>query len=1693
MPRNTVATGCPGRNGPTGAICFVLALLSAVSLASVTSGQGASTPIGPGVAGQLHAVAFDSQDAHRIYVGSDQSGVYRTTNSGGNWELWSQGLDPDFLSKANYIDDLVVVEDYVYAATHAGIYRRHREGSTWEHLTRDLTYTGGYADLYFNVGVGTTLPIPFSCFAYDDETGYLYAGAGHARAGLKSNQIALDSFYPAGGEGTRYTLWRCAVQSGSTQWEPVPGTDSRGLARHIAIAGTGVGRYVLVATSMGVFFARPELAVPVVDIVESGGKSAGWRAGYSDDAWGVAEGANGRVYMLMGRDGIFDENGEVVVVNEDTVAVWTANVSSPDHLADLSNWTPVQGTGDHWNYVFPHGPVNGGAYKCSGYLQSMTEIVSDTTYMLSALTVFPGDVGTEDTIYLGCIAGKGGGFFRLGDITAPGPAGGPAVARRGWSHALYSSVIDHTVFSIDYRGEAAVQEFDHGWHVGAMWAYAPLVHSSVDPSRLYAITGHMPVLSTDGGNTWAQVFCDGSGQWWSSRGINVMGVLDIDCSSTGQLAVAPEDVGIVISNDGGSFNWISSPGDGALDTYDVEYSVQGDGGDLLYGAGRFWIGERFKCQFAVYDAVGDSFVVKSSQIDDIYEALGEGDSGDADRVGGVWIQRIEFATEDDVFVVADFDSIYTNPSTGAKSRYPVSLVYRGERVGPDRGPAESWQWSEWYDSRDDSPGGRFITDLEYIESRDLLIASTWGRYGLSGGVLAFDAGAVHGVAAKWLSGTVGVADPLFAGAAHRNYGFVKSLLYEPVLDYLYVGSTGPVQVDSDSRGGVSRVPGAEIDGYVSDHSYIPVAEVIANDGVNTFGFTTDSSWFPPSAAVQLWEYATGVYDFAVDPSDPSTVYAGIGGRNFNSRYGIWKYRDGDGWSQLLRGNDGETSGVASLAFDPTTPGRLYYGSLTQELFVTSTNPAIPSIEAEAEHALAAGRTTNAPVAVRIASTSGYEVTSVEIDLGPLGTGFGVVALDDAGPAGGVGDLVAGDGVWSRAVDAAAVAAGTYTLQVTSRDAFWLTTTAPVEQEVVVLPAAVGFVDRSVYDQGTAGKRLAVEYESAPYASVSIDFDGAGTRDLLVSFVSSPLELYATAAPVVGGGIAEYNRTDPQQVFQFGASPENILGMSVADIQGDGAEDFFAASQNNSGIFLRVGGLFSDFTPSLGLADVVAHSTCGSWVDYDRDGDVDLFVGRGDYGSEEPGAQQVPRAGALLRNDITSGSGLTDVSASAGIADGLPVSITTATWGDIDGDAFPDLFVGDAAGGLDGSLPSGAARSKLFLNNGDGTFVEQSETLLASEAWHGVAGAVFRDLNTDGRLDLALATHLGLRLHFHDEALGYSNGLGLANESGSSPVYGALSFLDFDCDGTEDILLLPASDTAVPRLFCDIAAQGDDAPDLAGAAGLLATGRVSGVLVADMNADGDADVFLGRTPVPDDPGTPDILESPGNLFEATSDAVPTGAHWIGVRLNSSGRANNSMGIGARVTVHSAAGELVRYIDGGSGRGGQESPELVISLGSVASVDLIAVDWPNGRHQVVTVPATDQYHDIVDDSVLGFVKKSIVGTFEIVPNTEPVDLVFRWKTNVLTNPYWDRVEFESSTCAPWLMTLTPQTPGVEHTTEVLADNTMLHELVWRDRPCVAPCTVQFRVGSSTDGSVFAVISPNQTLRFDFCPSTEFPHAP
>ena len=189
--------------------------------------------------------------------------------------------------------------------------------------------------------------------------------------------------------------------------------------------------------------------------------------------------------------------------------------------------------------------------------------------------------------------------------------------------------------------------------------------------------------------------------------------------------------------------------------------------------------------------------------------------------------------------------------------------------------------------------------------------------------------------------------------------------------------------------------------------------------------------------------------------------------------------------------------------------------------------------------------------------------------------------------------------------------------------------------------------------------------------------------------------------------------------------------AFADYDNDGDLDLYVSNGGSAGsgpnaLYRNEGDSgFSNVTEQTGVSDE-GNGTGVVFADFDRDGHQDLFIAKGGFGP--------PEANRLFHNN---GDGtFADISASAGL-DAEQSSYAPAV-GDFDRDGFLDLYVSQLR----------SQESKLYRNEGDGTFADVSRTNVISSSTSTASAAAFGDYDNDGEVDL-YASFFGTRNVYYD--------------------------------------------------------------------------------------------------------------------------------------------------------------------------------------------------------------------------------------------------------------------------------------------------------------------------------------------------------
>lgn len=466
------------------------------------------------------------------------------------------------------------------------------------------------------------------------------------------------------------------------------------------------------------------------------------------------------------------------------------------------------------------------------------------------------------------------------------------------------------------------------------------------------------------------------------------------------------------------------------------------------------------------------------------------------------------------------------------------------------------------------------------------------------------------------------------------------------------------------------------------------------------------------------------------------------------------------------------------------------------------------------------------------------------------------------------------------------------------------------------------------------------------------------------------------------------------------------GSTMVDINGDGFLDIYVSrsadinpERRKNLFFINNGDLtFTERAEEYGLADD-GYSTQASFFDFDKDGDLDMFLINHSLQQYSTGVQENLQlrklrdpnfATKLYRND---NGYFKDVSIEAGITSnvlsfGLGVAIS-----DVNEDSWPDIYVSN-----DFNEPD-----YLFVNNGDGTFTDKLTESMDQISMYSM-GSDIADYNNDGHTDLITLDMLpednktqkmhsgsenfdkmqflfnkGFYYQFSRNMLQKNNGDGtfseigqLAGVSNTDWSWSAL-FSDFDNDGNKDLFITNGyvkdyTDMDFLKFTMDQTIKSRQVgketsvkdyiekmptikmPNYAFQNigndrfvkknidwGLDQSGISSGAAYADLDNDGDMDLIVSN------------INDYVSIYRNNSDKIKPNSY---LKVKLKGDKNNSLGIGAKVIAYSKGKKF--FQEQFLSRGFQSSidPILNFGLGEIKVLDSLIVIWPNDKIQKLT---------------------------------------------------------------------------------------------------------------------------------------------
>jgi hypothetical protein len=515
-------------------------------------------------------------------------------------------------------------------------------------------------------------------------------------------------------------------------------------------------------------------------------------------------------------------------------------------------------------------------------------------------------------------------------------------------------------------------------------------------------------------------------------------------------------------------------------------------------------------------------------------------------------------------------------------------------------------------------------------------------------------------------------------------------------------------------------------------------------------------------------------------------------------------------------------------------------------------------------------------------------------------------------------------------------------------------------------AAAGLQFR--HNSGAYGGKLLPETLGAGCAFLDYDVDG-WPDILLINGMDWPghkrqrstLRLYRNNR---NGTFTDVTKAAGLDVEMYG------MGVAVGDYNNDGFPDLLVTCVGQNRLFRNTGkGTFVDATRASGLDGRTAFSTSAMWVDYDRDGLLDLFVcnyvkwsAEHDVFCSLNGKQKsycTPEAYRgetcwLFRN---RGNGtFEDVTAKSGIFDSSSKALGVAMLDDT-GDGWPDLFVANDT-----------QPNKLYRNLRNGTFkdvgLEAGVALSEDGRARAGMGVDTGDFDNSGRTGIVVT-------NFDNEMIGLyraqSAGLfqdvarraGVGFASLTTLGFGCL-LADFDLDGRLDLAVANGHiDETVRNIRGNVGYaqpaqlflnQGngtfrDVAPSLGGAFVAPRVGR--GLACGDFDRDGDVDLLMTTN------------NGPAVLFRNDQ----TGGN-RSVRFRLTGTKSNRDAIGATVRITAGGVSQARMVKSGSSYLSQSELPVTFGVGRRDRIDRVVIAWPSGRTDEFSNVATGRQYECTE---------------------------------------------------------------------------------------------------------------------------------
>ncbi len=512
----------------------------------------------------------------------------------------------------------------------------------------------------------------------------------------------------------------------------------------------------------------------------------------------------------------------------------------------------------------------------------------------------------------------------------------------------------------------------------------------------------------------------------------------------------------------------------------------------------------------------------------------------------------------------------------------------------------------------------------------------------------------------------------------------------------------------------------------------------------------------------------------------------------------------------------------------------------------------------------------------------------------------------------------------------------------------------------------------IHDNGGSGEKFYVETMGSGVCLLDYDNDG----DLDIYFCQgAPLPGWNKNNSLSNTLFRNDNGQWTDVTEKAGVGDESYsIGCTCGDVDNDGDTDLYVTNFGDDILYINNGnGTFTDQTAEMGINSPKWGSSA-AFFDGDNDGWLDLYVTNYVEFSVDKNpwcGESISGLRAYCDPDVFEGitddfyhnngdgtfSNWTD---KAGIANdrgkGLGVVL-----GDIDNDGDMDIYVANDK-----------VMNLMYINDGSAHFEESALFNGVGFNENGKAeagmGVDFGDINHNGRLDLFVTNFSGESntLYLNDGAGNFTDktfSAGLGQSSLDVLGFGT-KFLDIDLDGWLDLFVVNghvidnishfnSAYTYAQRKQVFINNKNGTFSEidqkLIGSAAVPSVGR--GAAFGDIDNDGDLDIVISNN------------NQPANLL-IKKDSPKN--NWIGFELE--GRSSNRDAIGGKVTIETANGKQIAYVNPAASYLASNDKRIVFGLNDTEMVDAIKVSWPGGNEEIFSLKNVNQYYKIVEGTGL-----------------------------------------------------------------------------------------------------------------------------